>query len=66
MSCVLLLVFYYLFVKLSIIIFYEMSCVLLDSNIYVAKEGQYMDNFLYFIMATVSLSFEENSEMKQI
>ena len=39
---------YYLFVELSIIIFSEMSCVLLGSNIYVVRENQYMDNFLVF------------------
>ena len=39
---------HYLFVKLSIIIFCEMSFVLLDSNIYVMKENQYMDNFFVF------------------
>ena len=39
-----------------------MSCVLLDSNIYVVRENQYVDNFLYFIMVNVSLTFEEDSE----
>ena len=39
-----------------------MSYVLLDSNIYVVRENQYMDNFLFFIMANVSLSLEENIE----
>ena len=48
MSCVLLLVSYYLFFYLSIIIFCEMSCGLLDSNIYVVKENQYMDDFFVF------------------
>ena len=33
---------------MSIIIFCEMSCVLLDSNIYVARVNQYMDNFFVF------------------
>ena len=55
---------YFLFVKLSIAIFGEMSCVLLDSNIYVVGESQYMYNFLYFIMDYVSPSSEENSENK--
>ena len=45
---ILLQYFYYLLVKLSIIIFCEMSCVLLDLNIYVVKKNQYMDNFFVF------------------
>ena len=39
-----------------------MSCVLLDSNIYVVEESQYMYNFLYLIIDYLSPSFEENSE----
>ena len=39
---------YYLLVKLCIIIFCEMSCVLVDSSIYVVKENQHMDNLFVF------------------
>ena len=38
----------YLFLKLSITIFREMSCVQLDSNDYVVEENQYMYNFFVF------------------
>ena len=58
-SYMLLQYLYFLFVKLSITIFCEMSCVLLDSNVYVVEENQYMYNFLYFIMHNVNFSFEE-------
>ena len=47
-SYMLLQYLYLLFVKLSITIFCEMTCVMLDSNIYVAEENQYMYNFIVF------------------
>ena len=50
---------YFLFKKMSIIIFCKMSCV----QIFMLwRKINICTTFLYFIMANVSLSFEENSE----
>ena len=46
MSCVLLIVYYYFLLNYLLLFF--VKCVLLDSNIYVVKENQYMDNFFVF------------------
>ena len=47
---------------MSITIFYEMSCILLDSNVYVVEEINICTTLLYFIMDNVSLSSEEDNE----